>query len=153
MTLNMDLIYPFQGELWHRAQPTLIYVLYTIQYVFVLVNKCSSQVNCEYYSFFHYYVFHRCVTHTHTHTNHIRLRERSSVRLNIIYGILTPTDVIHRLRHFFFTDPTPSGYVSCRLRPTLTSDSNWLNVFLQIYIYSSYFSLDFPKSYLITKIF
>ena len=64
---NMDLIYIFPRELWHTAQPILIYVLCTIQYVFVLVNKCSSQVNCEYYSFFHY-VCHRCVLHTHTHT-------------------------------------------------------------------------------------
>ena len=61
---NVESIYLFSGELWHTAQPILINVLCTIQYAFVLVNKCSSQVNCEYYSFFHYYVCHRCVTHT-----------------------------------------------------------------------------------------
>ena len=85
---NMDLIYLFPRDLWHTAQPILINVLCTIQYVFVLVNKCSNQVNCEYYSFFHYYVCHRCVTHTLTH--HIRLRDRSSVGLIISYGITTP---------------------------------------------------------------
>ena len=39
---NMELIYPFPRELWHTAPPISIYVLCTIQYVFVLVNKCSS---------------------------------------------------------------------------------------------------------------
>ena len=65
---NVELIYLFPRELWHTAQPILINVLCTIQYVFVLVNKCSNQVNCEYSIHFHYYVCHRCVIHPPTHT-------------------------------------------------------------------------------------
>ena len=33
------------------------------------------------------------VLYTHTHTHHIRLRERSSVRHIISYGVSTPADV------------------------------------------------------------
>ena len=45
---NVELIYLFPMQLWHTTQSILINVLYTIQYVFVLENKCSRPVNCEY---------------------------------------------------------------------------------------------------------
>ena len=58
--------------------------------VFVLVNKCSSPVNCEYSihfsTMFVINVLHTH-THTHTHTHHIRLGIRSSVRHIISYGV------------------------------------------------------------------
>ena len=64
--------------------------------VFVLVNKCSSQVNCEHSIHFSTMsvinVLHTH-THTHTHTHHIHLGIRSSVRHIISYGVSTLADV------------------------------------------------------------
>ena len=63
---NMNLIHLCPRELWHTAQPILIYELCTIQYVFVFVNKFSSQVNCEYFSFFPLLCLSSmCYIHTH----------------------------------------------------------------------------------------
>ena len=60
------------------------------QNVFVLVNKCSSQVNCEYSIHFPLLCLSSmCYTHTH----HIPLRERSFVRHIISYGEPTHADV------------------------------------------------------------
>ena len=38
----------------------------------------------------------------YTHTHHIRLRERSSVRYIISYGVSTPSDVTPELNFFSF---------------------------------------------------
>ena len=58
------------------------------QNVFVLVNKCSSQVNCEYSIHFSTTMSVIDVLHTHN----ICLGIRFSVRHIISYGVLTPAD-------------------------------------------------------------
>ena len=60
--------------------------------MFVLVNKCSSQVNCEYSIHFSTTMSVIGVLHTHTHTPYLS-QGRSSVRHIISYGVSTPTDV------------------------------------------------------------
>ena len=56
--------------------------------VFVLVNKCSSQVNCEYSIHFLLCLSLMCYTHTPYSS-----WDRSSVRHIISYGVSTPADV------------------------------------------------------------
>ena len=119
----MDLIYLFPRELWHTAQPILIYVLCTIQYVFVLVIRYFSLSTV---STIHFSTTMSVIdvlythTHTHTHIHHIRLRERSSVRHIISYGVTTPADtticffgLVHSLKIHAFRFTLPDHQCPC----------------------------------------
>ena len=88
--LKCEINLPFpEGAVTHSSTH-IDHVFCTIQCVFVLVNKCSSQINCEYSIHFPLLCLSSmCYTHTH----HIRLRERSSGRHIISYGVSTPADV------------------------------------------------------------